>query len=61
MKTLWIKLNEETHKPDFMAIEEPAENGDSILTILHGDKNKILTPIPDEEEQENEEPTRNKQ
>jgi hypothetical protein len=44
-KTLWIKFNQDTHKPEFIGIEEPAEDG-SILTILHGDKNTILEPIP---------------
>jgi hypothetical protein len=51
LKTLHIKFNQKTHKPEFIATEEPAENG-SILTILYGDKNKILTSIPDEEEEE---------
>jgi hypothetical protein len=46
-KTLWIKFNEKTHKPEFVATEEPAGNGNTIIKILYGDKNKIFTPAKD--------------
>jgi hypothetical protein len=46
-KTLWIKFNEKTHRPEYIGILKPTENGDSTLTTLYGDKNKIYTPTKD--------------
>jgi hypothetical protein len=49
-KTLIIRFNKKARKPKFIGIQEPASNGDSIITKLHGKWDSILTPIPDEEE-----------
>jgi hypothetical protein len=46
-KTLWIKFNEKTHKPEYIGIEEPAENGFSVITNIAGDPNAILKPVKD--------------
>jgi len=53
-KTLWIRFNKETHKPEFIGIEEPLENGASIITTIYGNGDSITIPIPDEKEEENE-------
>ncbi len=35
-KTRIIRFDKETHKPKFIGIETPLENGDAIITPLYG-------------------------
>jgi hypothetical protein len=48
-KTLIIRLNKTTHKPEYIGIETPTENDYSILKTIYGNPKAIITPIPDEE------------
>jgi hypothetical protein len=51
-KTRIIRFNKKTHKPEYIGIETPLENGDAIITNIYGDAIKAgyIIPIPDEEE-----------
>ena len=50
-KTLIIRFNQETHKPEYIGIETPTENDYSIIENIYGNPKTIITPIPDQEEE----------